>query len=71
MPVMRGGKRLAPAAMLAEIRKHAAANLARLPELLRQLQEPYEYRVEISSALRDLAQQVDRESSDRQQENQP
>jgi nicotinate phosphoribosyltransferase len=65
MPMMRGGKRLAPAATLADIRRHAATNLARLPELLRQLQEPYEYRVEISSALRDLAQQVDREASDR------
>jgi nicotinate phosphoribosyltransferase len=65
MPMMRDGKRLAPAATLGDIRKHAATNLARLPELLRQLQEPYEYRVEISSALRELAQQVDRESSDR------
>jgi nicotinate phosphoribosyltransferase len=64
MPMMRGGKRLEPAATLADIRSHAAANLVRLPEPLRQLQEPYEYRVEISGALRELAQQVDRESSD-------
>lgn len=71
MAMMRGGKRLAPAATLAESRKHVAANLARLPEPLRQLQEPYEYHVEISNSLRTLAQQVDRESSCRQQENQP
>jgi nicotinate phosphoribosyltransferase len=64
MPMMRGGKRLGHVATLADIRKHAATNLARLPELLRRLQEPYEYRVEISGALRELAQQVDRESSD-------
>jgi len=39
MPVMRAGKRLAAAATLADIRSHAATNLARLPEPLRQLQE--------------------------------
>ncbi len=60
MQVMRGGQRLAPAAPLADIRNHAAANLAHLPDALRQLQEPYDYRVEIAPALRELAQQVDR-----------
>ena len=59
MPVMRGGKRLSAAAPLADIRSHAAANLARLPEALRQLQEPYAYRVEIARALHELAEQVD------------
>ncbi|MCR4304440.1 MAG: nicotinate phosphoribosyltransferase, partial [Gallionella sp.] len=59
VPVMRGGKRLPAAATLADIRSHAAANLARLPEALRQLQEPYDYQVEIAPALRELAQQVD------------
>ncbi|MFZ5523350.1 MAG: nicotinate phosphoribosyltransferase [Pseudomonadota bacterium] len=64
MPMMRGGKRL-EVASLEEIRNHAAANLARLPEPLRQLQEPYAYQVEISGALHELAEQVDRESSNR------
>ncbi len=59
MPMMCGGKRLAPAATLGEIRNHAATNLARLPEQLRGLQEPCEYRVEISGALHALAEQVD------------
>jgi nicotinate phosphoribosyltransferase len=63
MPVMRGGKRLAAAATLADIRSHAAASLARLPEPLRQLQESYAYRVEIARALHELAEQVDRGSS--------
>jgi nicotinate phosphoribosyltransferase len=63
IPMMRGGQRLATAATLADIRSHAAVNLARLPEALRQLQEPYDYRVEIASALRELAEQVDRGSS--------
>ena len=64
-PVMRAGKRLAEAAPLADIRSRAAANLAQLPEPLRQLREPYVYSVEISSALRELAAQVDRETSSR------
>ena len=63
MQVMCGGQRLAPAATLAEIRSHATASLARLPEPLRQLHEPYDYRVEIASALHKLAEQVDRGSS--------
>jgi len=63
MPMMRGGKRLATAATLADIRSHAAANLALLPEPLRRLQEPYAYQVEISSGLYELAAQVDRASS--------
>ena len=63
VPMMRGGRRLAESATLADIRNHTAANLARLPEPLRNLQEHYTYRVEISGALRELAEQVDRESS--------
>jgi len=63
VPVMRAGKRMAAAVSLADIRRHAAANLARLPEPLRQLKEPYDYRVEISSELHELAAQVDRASS--------
>lgn len=59
IPVMRAGKCLAAAATLADIRSHASASLARLPQELRQLQEPCEYRVEIASALHELAEQVD------------
>lgn len=58
-PVMRGGKRLSAATPLADIRSHAAASLARLPEPLRQLHETDAYRVEISRALHELAEQVD------------
>jgi nicotinate phosphoribosyltransferase len=63
-PVMHGGRRLEEGATLADIRSHAAANLARLPEPLRKLQEPYAYQVEISGALHELAEEVDRESSE-------
>jgi nicotinate phosphoribosyltransferase len=60
-PVMRGGRRLAPAASLKELRLHAADNLARLPEPLRGLQA-IDYRVEIAPALRQLAARIDQES---------
>ncbi|MDD5300414.1 MAG: nicotinate phosphoribosyltransferase [Gallionella sp.] len=60
--VMRAGKRIA-AATLAGSRIHAETNLAQLPEPLRRLQEPCDYPVQIAEALRRLAQQVDRESS--------
>ena len=59
MPVMRGGCRLADAPALPDVRRHAAENLARLPEPLRHL-EAFEYRVEIAPALHELAAQVDR-----------
>jgi len=62
-PVMRGGQRISTAATLVDIRSHAAANLARLPEPLRQLKELYNYKVEISSVLHVLAAKVDRDSS--------
>ncbi|MDO8263449.1 MAG: nicotinate phosphoribosyltransferase [Gallionella sp.] len=62
-PMMRAGRRIAAAATLADIRIHAATSLARLPEPLRQLHEPYNYRVEIASALHELAAQVDRNFS--------
>jgi nicotinate phosphoribosyltransferase len=57
-PVMRGGKRIAPAPTLAQIRQHAARELAALPESLRRL-EPAEYSVQISPALTTLAAQMD------------
>ena len=58
-PVMRTGQRLAPSPPLAESRQRAAAELARLPEHLRQLKEDPPVPVRVSQALRDLAKAVD------------
>jgi nicotinate phosphoribosyltransferase len=58
--VMRGGKRVAPAPTLAQIRERAAADLARLPEPLRQLQLSAEYPVKVADALKTLAQEADK-----------
>ena len=58
-PVMRAGRRIAPAPSLQEARDHARDQLARLPAPLRRL-EPFEYPVEISHALRTLAVELDR-----------
>jgi nicotinate phosphoribosyltransferase len=63
-PVMRGGRRLAPAPSLEAVRRHAADNLARLPQALRRL-ETFDYRVEISAALHQLAAEVDRDTMPR------
>ncbi len=57
--VMRGGKRVAPAPTLAQIRAHAAGELAKLPEPLRRL-EPFDYPVTIADALHALAPEPDR-----------
>jgi nicotinate phosphoribosyltransferase len=57
--VMSGGKRIAPAPTLAQIRDHAALNLDQLPDHLRQLEPGPAYVAEISEALRALADQVD------------
>ncbi len=62
VPVMRGGKRLAAAPALHDIRGHAAESLARLPHPLRRLEE-FDYPVEIAPALHALADQVDRSSN--------
>ncbi|WP_018507989.1 nicotinate phosphoribosyltransferase [Thiobacillus thioparus] len=59
VPVMRGGRRLAQAPSLPDIRRHAAANLSRLPEPLRRL-EAFDYPVEITPPLHQLAAAVDR-----------
>jgi nicotinate phosphoribosyltransferase len=59
MPVMHGGRRLAPPPDLLEVRRHAALNLARLPEPLRRL-DAFDYRAEIAPALHQLAAEVDR-----------
>lgn len=58
-PVMRGGCRLAPAPSLDAVRRHAAGNLARLPQALRRL-DAFDYPVEISPSLHELAAEVDR-----------
>lgn len=59
-PVMRAGRRLAPLPTLAQGRAHCAAELARLPAALRCLPRAAQpYPVEISAALRALAEQVD------------
>jgi len=59
-PVMRGGRRVAPALDTRSLGDNAARNLAALPRRLRSLEQAAEpYRVEISAALRDLAAEVD------------
>ena len=59
VPVMRGGKRLAPAPTLAQVRERAARDLARLPEPLRQLQPGTEYPVKVADSLVALAKEAD------------
>jgi nicotinate phosphoribosyltransferase len=60
-PFMLSGKRLAASEPLEESRRRAAAELARLPEYLKQLETAQKpYAVEISPALRQLAESVDR-----------
>ena len=58
-PVMRGGKRLAPAPTLQEIRTRATAELAKLPGPLKRL-SAFDYPVTISDALHALAAEADR-----------
>jgi nicotinate phosphoribosyltransferase len=57
--VMRGGKRLARPT-LDDIRKHAARELARLPEALARLEPGARYPVTIAPALQELAAEADR-----------
>ena len=58
--VMRGGKRVSATPTLAQIRERAAADLARLPEPLRQLQPGANYPVAVADALKALAVEADR-----------
>jgi nicotinate phosphoribosyltransferase len=58
--VMRSGQRVAPAPSLAESRKRAAHELARLPEPLRHLNTKITYPVQVSEELAGLAAEVDR-----------
>jgi nicotinate phosphoribosyltransferase len=60
LPVMRQGKRLAPAEDLGTIRERLAGQLERLPEGVKRLRDPAPYPVRISEALQDLAAEVDR-----------
>jgi nicotinate phosphoribosyltransferase len=62
VPVMRGGRRLAPAPTLAEVRAHAASQLAALPEALRRLDTAAPYPVEVAAPLQALAREVDARS---------
>lgn len=60
-PVMRQGRRVEPPEPLATVRERAAAELARLPPHLRDLQEAPAYPVAVAPALRELAAAVDRD----------
>jgi nicotinate phosphoribosyltransferase len=62
-PVMRAGRRLSPSTPLSVIRRHAATELARLPEPLRQLRVEPPDPVAIAQALHDMAAMVDRHTS--------
>jgi nicotinate phosphoribosyltransferase len=57
--VMTGGRRLAPAQKLTELRQRAATQLALLPYSLRRLEGDHPYDVRISQPLQDLARAVD------------
>lgn len=58
-PVMKEGRRLAPAPALNDLREQVAAHLTRLPGPFRQLDETQAHDVRISPALRKLAESVD------------
>jgi nicotinate phosphoribosyltransferase len=64
-PVMRGGKRLAPAPTLAEIRERALELSGRLPEPLARLEPAGAYPVTVSDALKTLAADADRNTGKR------
>ena len=58
-PVMRAGRRIAPAVPLDDSRAHALRELSRLPEALKQLAHAPEYPVRVSEAIERLAREVD------------
>lgn len=68
-PVMRNGRRVAQVPSLTDIRRHAAQQLAALPDGLRSLTKAQPYTVEISASLRALAADVDRFIAESQQRN--
>jgi nicotinate phosphoribosyltransferase len=59
VPVMRGGKRVAPAPSLVQIREHAARELARLPQPLARLETAAHFTVAVSDALESLVETMD------------
>jgi nicotinate phosphoribosyltransferase len=59
VPVLRGGRRVAPLPSLAAARTRAAAQLALLPEALRRLDDEVVYPVRIAEAVRALARALD------------
>jgi nicotinate phosphoribosyltransferase len=61
--VMRAGQRLHPSPPLSAVRQHAATELARLPDHLRQLELEPPYAVSIAPPLSQLAEAVDRRTS--------
>jgi nicotinate phosphoribosyltransferase len=63
---MQGGRRLGPPPTLAEIREHAASELARLPEPLRRLDPAASYPVQVAEPLVRLAAEVDRRIDQRE-----
>ncbi|MDH3286874.1 MAG: nicotinate phosphoribosyltransferase [Betaproteobacteria bacterium] len=65
IPVMQQGRRLGDSEPLDRIRAHAAAELARLPRRVADLETASEpYRVDIAPALRRLAEEVDRATAE-------
>ena len=58
-PVMKAGRRLAPAPSLTDLRGHMASQLASLPESLRTIETAPACEVRVSPALRALAKAVD------------
>jgi nicotinate phosphoribosyltransferase len=60
VPVMRAGRRVDPAEAPVVARERARQQLAGLPDMLRGLDEQPDYEVEVTSAVRELAAEVDR-----------
>ena len=65
VPVMRVGKRIAPAPTLAAIRDRAKRDLARLAGPLARLEAGFEYPVHVADALTALARAIDAETKKR------
>jgi nicotinate phosphoribosyltransferase len=65
VPVMRAGKRIAPAPTLTQIREHATADLKRLAGPLARLESGFDYPVSIAPALSALAKQIDAKTKTR------
>lgn len=63
IPAMNDGRRVSPSARLVDLRAHTAAQLAQLPDSLRELGTSPAYDVRISPALQSLALAVDHAQS--------